>query len=155
MKHHKLSTAIGVLSGALALSACAETTTAPAADDSAAIVKPLAADPDRSSVRLADTAVQRLGIKTAPVRSGAGASTATAREPGAKTVVPYGAIIYDPSGGTWTYTETKPLTYVRVKIVVDRIVGSRALLLKSPPVGTPVVTVGAAELYGAEVGVDH
>lgn len=135
------------LLGALALSACAATEATAPAEESAAIVRPLSGSSELSAVTLIGKAAQRLGIETAPVRRTAGASK--------RTVVPYGALIYDPSGGTWTYTETKPMTYVREAVSVDRIVGSRALLSDGPPVGTPVVTVGAAELYGAEVGVDH
>jgi hypothetical protein len=42
---------------------------------------------------------------------------------------------------------------VRSAIDVASIEGDRALLTSGPPVGTTVVTVGVAELYGAETGV--
>jgi hypothetical protein len=38
---------------------------------------------------------------------------------------------------------------------VDSIRGGVAVLSVGPPAGTPVVTVGAAQLYGAEVGVEE
>jgi hypothetical protein len=34
---------------------------------------------------------------------------------------------------------------------VERVVGDLAVLSDGPPVGTPVVTVGAALLYGTEI----
>lgn len=148
MKHEKPWGAVSVLLGGLALSACASSEAAPAAEEGAAIVEPLSAKSELSTVTLVGRAAERLGIETAAVQQAPGGSAA-------QTVVSYGAVIYDPSGGTWAYTETEPLTYVREEIVVDRIVGDRALLQDGPAVGTPVVTVGSAELYGAEVGVDH
>ncbi len=148
MRHEKIRTTVVVLVSGLALSGCAGTETAPDAEEGAAIVEPLSGSSGLSKVTLVGQAETRLGIETAPVRQGSGASPT-------RTVIPYGAVIYDPSGGTWTYTRVEPMTYLRQAIVVDRIVGSRAILLDGPAMGTPVVTVGAAELYGAEVGVDH
>jgi hypothetical protein len=65
-------------------------------------------------------------------------------------VVPYAAVLYDAHGDAWTYTSPEPLTFVRHRITVDNIQGDLAFLSSGPPVGTLVVTVGAAELYGAE-----
>jgi hypothetical protein len=66
-------------------------------------------------------------------------------------VVPYGAVYYDAKGGAWVYVNTAPFTFERQRIGVDRIEGDLALVTEGPPVGTPVVTVGAALLYGAEI----
>jgi hypothetical protein len=68
-------------------------------------------------------------------------------------VIPYSALLYDPNGGEWMYTNPEPLVFVREKIIVDRIAGDKAILKKGPPVGTKVVTVGVTELYGAETGI--
>ncbi len=68
-------------------------------------------------------------------------------------VIPYAAVLYDPQGKTWTYTNPGPLTFVREPITVDRIEGDKAFLSDGPAPGTLVVTVGAAELFGAETGV--
>jgi len=65
--------------------------------------------------------------------------------------VPYGAVYYDAKGAAWAYVNTSPLTFERQRIVVDRVVGELAVLAEGPPVGTPVVTVGASLLYGAEI----
>ena len=66
-------------------------------------------------------------------------------------IVPYGAVYYDAKGTAWTYLNPKPLTFERQRIGVDRVIGDVAVLSEGPPVGTPVVTVGAALLYGAEI----
>jgi hypothetical protein len=66
-------------------------------------------------------------------------------------VVPYSAVYYDGKGEPWVYVNTKPLTFERQRITVDRVVGNLAVLSMGPDVGTPIVTVGASMLYGAEV----
>lgn len=91
---------------------------------------------------LSEKAAQRLGVETAQV--------ATA---GSTMTIPYAAIIYDAEGQTWTYVNTEGLTYLRETITVEEIEGDTAVLTAGPPAGTPVVTTGAAELYGAEIGV--
>jgi hypothetical protein len=72
---------------------------------------------------------------------------------GARTSVPYAAVLYDATGNTWVYTNTEPLVFIRHPISIETIVGDEAILSDGPPPGTAVVTVGVAELYGAEVGV--
>jgi hypothetical protein len=70
-------------------------------------------------------------------------------------VMPYSALLYDTEGETWTFTNAEPLTYVRQKIKVDRIDGDNAILAQGPAAGTKVVTVGAAELFGSEEGIEE
>jgi hypothetical protein len=65
--------------------------------------------------------------------------------------VPYSAVYYDGKGTPWVYVNTKPLTYERQRIGVDRVVGDLAVLSEGPPVGTPIVTVGASLLFGTEI----
>lgn len=66
-------------------------------------------------------------------------------------VVPYSAVFYDPKGAPWAYVNAKPLAFERQRITVERVVGELAVLSEGPPVGTPVVAVGASLLYGAEI----
>lgn len=66
-------------------------------------------------------------------------------------VVPYSAVYYDAQGIAWVYVNPKPLVYERRRVGVDRVVGDQAVLTEGPPVGTSVVTVGAALLYGVEI----
>ena len=81
-------------------------------------------------------------------------ATETARQEGQHTVVPYLALIYDGQGVSWVYTAPGELTFLRAKVVVDRIEGDRVLLSDGVSPGARVVTVGAAEVYGAELGID-
>ena len=70
-----------------------------------------------------------------------------------RLVVPYSALIYHFEGSTWTYTSPQDLVYVREPVDIDFIVGDLAVLNDGPAVGTMVVSVGAAELYGVEFGI--
>lgn len=70
-----------------------------------------------------------------------------------RKIIPYAAVLYGVHGETWVYTNPEPLVFIRTAITVDYIEGDLAILLEGPEVGTPVVTVGAAELFGTETGV--
>jgi RND family efflux transporter MFP subunit len=74
-------------------------------------------------------------------------------EPAEVIAVPFAAVVYDYSGGTWVYERTAPLTYTRRRVALGAIAGSWAELLRGPPIGASVVTDGAAELFGTEFGV--
>jgi multidrug efflux pump subunit AcrA (membrane-fusion protein) len=91
---------------------------------------------------LAAHAAERLGIATAPVEAR-----------GEQLVVPYAAVIYDAHGAAWVYVQGKALTFERAAITVEQIRGDDVIVTDGPPAGASVVTVGAAELYGAEIGV--
>jgi hypothetical protein len=93
-------------------------------------------------VVLTALAAQRLDIRTEPVAKAAGGPA-----------VPVQAIVYDPTGRSWVYTNPAPLTYVRAAIAVDHVDGELAVLRTGPPVGTAIVTVGGQELLGTEYGV--
>lgn len=93
---------------------------------------------DFSRVILTEKAAARINVQTAAVNSQA---------------IPYAAVIYDTEGNTWVYTNPEPLTFVRAPIVIDHIEGDQAVLSQGLDSGTMVVTVGVAELYGAETGV--
>lgn len=70
-----------------------------------------------------------------------------------RTIIPYAAVMYDSQGDTWAYASPEPLVFLREPITIDTIAGDDVILKDGPPAGTAVVTVGAAELYGAERGV--
>jgi hypothetical protein len=82
-----------------------------------------------------------------------GLKTATVRRDGGNEIVPYESLIYDAEGKTYVYTSPKPLTFLRVPVKVDRIEGNRVVLTNGPAARTAVVTVGAAEVYGAELEI--
>ena len=130
---------------ALALPGCKD---APAEEEGAsdlATVEPIEGS-DVSQVTLSEEAAARLDIETATV-AGAGPMG------GKATTIPYAAVLHDPAGDTWTYTNPEPLVFVRAPIDVIRIDGEQALLSSGPPSGTDVVIVGAAELLGTEYEV--
>jgi hypothetical protein len=95
-------------------------------------------------VILTPKAAQRLGIETAPVTRSA-----------QRTTVPYSAVLYDEDGEAFTFTSPGRLTYVETRITVDHVAGGRAILKRGPKAGTPVVTVGSAELLGTAHGVEE
>lgn len=105
------------------------------------------ADTGLTRVRLTAKAAERLAVLTAPVSEIRLASGAM------RKVIPYAAIIYDTRGDTWTYTSPEPLVYVRQSITVDYIEDGHVYLTAGPNIGMPVVTAGAAELYGIEFGL--
>ena len=113
-------------------------------DSSPAQVEPIGTS-GLSRIVLTKRAVERLGIATAPVKPAAGH----------RETVPYSAVVYDTDGAAWAYINPEPLTYVRHRLVIDRITGDTAVLSAGPRAGTPVVTVGASELFGAESEFDE
>jgi hypothetical protein len=136
----------------LGLSACTQGEAGAAGEEvtSQATVEPVEGT-ELSKVTLTQRAAERLDIQTAQVRDTQVAAGKGKRA--ARKVIPYSAVLYDEQGDTWTFTSPQPLTYVRQKISVDYIEGNEALLVDGPPAGTTVVTVGAPELLGAELGV--
>lgn len=105
--------------------------------------------PDQPAiVTLTEDAEKRIDLQTAAVQD--------VDINGAKQkVMPYAALLYDTNGETWTFTNAEPLTFVRQRIKVDHIDGDNAILAQGPAAGTKVVTVGAAELFGSEEGIEE
>jgi hypothetical protein len=101
-----------------------------------------------SRVTLSQRAAERLGIETVQV-----VDKQVDGVP--RQVIPYGAVIYDADGKTWTYTNPEPLVFLRHEITIERIENREAVLSSGPTAGTSVVNVGAALLFGAEHGVGH
>ena len=137
-----------VLLASLALSACSQATARPAASaEEPSKLEPIEGT-ELSRVILTEKAAERLGIETDRVRE---VEIAGER----RMVVPYAAVLYTEDGETWIYTNPEPLVFVRQSITVEHIEGDQAILTDGPSVGTPVVTAGAAELFGIEFGVGH
>lgn len=128
----------GVLAIATVLLAACGQEAAEAAPEAAAVTVTEIDGSDLHRVTLSEGAAERLGIETAAVT-----------EDG----IPYSALLYDASGATWTYTNPEALVFVRQQVEVELIEGDIARLTSGPGTDTLVVTVGAAELWGAETGV--
>jgi len=130
---------------ALALTGCSDTSAKDEGGSSdVATVEPIEGS-DVARVTLSEDAARRLDITTAPIAALGGGT--------ARTAMPYAAVLYDPNGDTWAYTNPEPLVFVRSPITVVTIEGNRAVLSDGPAAGTQVVTVGAAELLGTEYEV--
>ncbi len=102
---------------------------------------------DLAHVTITEEAALRIGLQVVEVRAGGIAG---------RTVVPGDALVYGVDGTTWVYVERpKVLTFQREVVKVHTITATDAVLRDGPPVGTRVVGVGSAELYGTESGVGH
>lgn len=130
---------------ALVLAGCKHPDEEEAGENEVATVEPIQGS-DVSRVTLSEAAADRLAIETVPVESSGHGEKG-------QTTIPYAAVLYDPAGGTWTYTNPEPLVFVRAAIKVMRIDGGQAVLSAGPSPGTEVVTAGAAELLGTEYEV--
>lgn len=139
--------ALAVLAVA-ALGSCAEPSSAATSEEAEpAHVEPVD-DSGLNRIVLEEQAVARLDLQTGTVRE----ETVDGQP---RMGVAHSAIVYDADGTAWVYAVVDELTYERVRVEVDRVVGEDALLSSGPPVGTEVVTVAVAELYGAEHDVGH
>lgn len=122
-------------------------TAAPAADAEMPAVVDYPNGSEVARVRLVPSAIKRLDVRTATVRS-------ERLGDAVRLVVPYAAVIYDAVGEAWLYAGSKQRTFMRQHITIDRIVGERVILSAGPAAGTTIATVGAQELWGAELGID-
>lgn len=95
-------------------------------------------------IGLTSQAAERLEIVTTEIRQN-----------GEHFEIPLSALLIDEEGHMWVYTVPEEFTYVREPIDVATEEGQRVYLDDGPPPGTPVVTVGVPELWGAETGMDH
>jgi hypothetical protein len=93
---------------------------------------------------LTPRAMERIGIETAEIKTS-----------GKGLKAPYGALLYDASGGEWVYTNPEPNVFKRAAVKVDVIQGDSMILAHGPVAGTKVVSVGAAELFGTEFEIGH
>jgi hypothetical protein len=92
-------------------------------------------------ISLSQRAVERLELSTDTVKPG---------PDGASTVIPYAALLYDAQGKTWVYANTGERVYERQAVTVTKVEAGAVTASAGPAAGTVVVTVGAAELFGAE-----
>jgi hypothetical protein len=141
--HRRHWIAAVALAVAVGTSACAEAPSDEHVIDEPATVEEIGADKTR--ITLTEQAAERLGIETAPVQRAGG-----------QTVVPSGALMLDPAGVYWVYTNPSSLAFVPEQVRLDREDDNGlAYLVEGPPIGTDVVTLGATELYGIEHGIGH
>ena len=137
--------ALALIAGALALAlaGCTEVQEFESTNEPTS-VQPIKGQEDIQQVTFTPDAARRVDLRTSTVRA-----------TGRLTSIPYAALIYNEEGDTYTYVNRKPLVFVRVLIGVDHIANDRVVLRNGPPLGTRVVTTGAAEVYSAEFGVEE
>jgi hypothetical protein len=123
------------------LAACSDASAESEPDHGAAKVEAIAGSALRR-VTISKEAAERIDLKTEKVKAS-----------GADIEIPYGAVLYDPDGHTWAFMNVNGLTFERKAISVRRITDDSAFLTAGPPIGASVVTLGASQLYGAEIGV--
>jgi hypothetical protein len=131
----KRFTAVALIAGVV-LSGCAKSSEF----DSEEAENEGVAKVENDQVILTAQAAQRIGVKTAP---------ATER------TIPYAAVFYDENGKAYAFTSPGRLTYVQTPVTVAYVKGGQAVLRRGPKAGTPVVTVGSAELLGTAHGVEE
>ncbi|MDQ3449591.1 MAG: hypothetical protein M3455_01505 [Actinomycetota bacterium] len=157
MRPSKWSTAgplIIMLSGGLLLSSCADPPAEADFGESGPAQVEVIEGSEVSRVTLTLEAAERLGVTTtAVVEEQVAAQPGTVGSAVERKVIPYGALLYDNTGATWAYTTVEPLVFIRESVTIDYIEGDQVVLVDGPSTGTDVVTLGAAELFGAELGL--
>ena len=127
-----------------AATGCREVEEAPAAHYAPSTVEHVdAGGGDDTRITFTREGATRVDVQTAPVRRSGG-----------RTFMPHAALLYDPDGTTYVYTSAAALTYERAEVEVDRVDGGRVWLAGGPRPGTRVVTVGAAQVHGAELEIE-
>jgi len=151
MKHRHHWLAVPLMIALLGVTGCSRGPEAATADAPQPATVDAIPGSDVHKITLTEKAMQQLGVETAPVR--AAPAVAGAPATAGLTIIPVDAVIYDPQGHSWTYVVSDTHSFTRQAIVIDHIDGKNAFLKSGPAVGSPVVTVGASELLGAEYGV--
>ncbi len=98
---------------------------------------------DVQRVTLTEDAASRISLEIEPVSAEGGTTT-----------VPYAALVYDGEGGSWVYVEDGALSFVRRAVDVRRVDGDRVVVDDVVTTTDRVATIGATEIYGAELGID-
>lgn len=78
--------------------------------------------------------------------------TLALKESAEDLTVPWSAVVMDINGGTWVYEKLDEHKFARRRVQVRHVKDGVAVLKTGPAAGTAVVTVGAQELFGTEVG---
>jgi hypothetical protein len=99
--------------------------------------------PDKPArVILTEEAVDRVALQTTEVKA-----------LGKDLTVDHAALVFDKAGKPWVFSVVGPRTYVRATVTIKKVQDNVVTLSAGPPAGTQVVTVGAIELWGAELGI--
>lgn len=138
----RLPVAVAVCAALLSsLPGCAQTTAqAESASEAPAKVEKNATT-GIARITLSERAIDRLELLT---------DTVKAAPEGGGILLPYAALLYDAQGKTWVYASPEPRVFERQAVTVAKVESGVVTASAGPAVGTTVVTVAAAELFGAE-----
>jgi hypothetical protein len=129
------------VTAALSLAGCAEIEVPMAEPYEPAALE--STGPDQpAKVILTEEAVHRVALRTSEVGLR-----------GRDLTVDYAALVFDKVGKPWVFTVVAPRTYARAAVAIRTVEDNLVILSSGPPAGTEVVTVGAIELWGAELGI--
>ncbi|MGH9148313.1 MAG: hypothetical protein ACRD1Q_16500 [Vicinamibacterales bacterium] len=148
MKHSSWWLVAGLLGVSMQFAACEKHSEAHHAEHPVEVKKIEGLEVNR--ITMTDKALERIDLKTDQVREQTVSRSALPRK-----VVPHSALIYGPKGESWVYTNPQPRTFVKHMVDVDYVEGGLAVLKDGPPPGTVIVSMAAAEVYGADTGVGH
>ncbi|BCW67208.1 hypothetical protein NicSoilB4_19710 [Arthrobacter sp. NicSoilB4] len=125
----------------LSLTACAQSAAVtPAAAGEAPAKVEKNATTGIAKLTVTEHGLARIDLKTEPVTAGTGTDV----------LLPYASLLYDANGKTWVYTNPAPRVFERQAVTVAKVEAGVVTASAGPAVGTPVVTVGAVELFGTE-----
>jgi hypothetical protein len=153
-RNHWVAAGLAVVSIGLAGCGVGKTEYGEVSQSGPAQVEPVGHDGTINRVTLTPDAATKLGVRTSVASAAVmPASTGDAGAAAPEITVPADAVIYDKDGRTWVYVVDGPRSFQREAVTVERIDGDTAVLTSGPRPGVKVVTVGAQELLGAELGV--
>jgi hypothetical protein len=133
------SSALALVLGVVAVAGCKEVETSSSVGYEPVKLEEVKGQDDIKRVVFSAEGVRRTDLRTAAIAQREG-----------RRVLPYAALLYDEEGETFVYAVTSPRSFLRRRVAVDRVDGDRVVLNAGPRAGTRVVTLGAAEVYGAE-----
>lgn len=140
MTRRAAATALAVVLGSGVLAACSEPVAEATAPEAAKVEE---SDGKPSRITLLGKAAERLDLTTVAMAAGTAG----------RMSIPDSAILYDADGQTFVYTNPEGSVFLRADVTVVDIAAGKATLSSGPAVGTKIVTVGAAELFGVETGL--
>lgn len=115
--------------------------------------RPVSAPPSADALGSTVDLFYELDNKDAPLNPGQRVGvTLGLRDEADSLVVPWSAVVFDINGGAWVYENVSPHAFARRRVQVRHVAGGQAVLASGPAPGVQILTHGAAELFGFEMG---
>ena len=152
-RNHWVAAGLAVVSIGLAGCGVGKADYGEVSQEGPAHVVPVSNNSDINRVTLTPEAARKLGVRTAAADAAVMPASTDGSVATSEISVPIDAVIYDKDGRTWVYVVDGAHSFQRQPVTVKSVDGGTALLSSGPRPGVQVVTVGAQELLGAELGV--